>query len=68
MADTVHRPLFSNQEDVSKRLQLKRHTGTHDKRYRLVLLATKEQPKRPSQKESKCPVCRISVLICDRDI
>lgn len=49
----THRPLYSNQQNVSKRMRLMRHTGTHDKKYRLVLSATRKPTKGPPQQQSK---------------
>ncbi|SPO05465.1 uncharacterized protein DNG_08152 [Cephalotrichum gorgonifer] len=40
MEELMEVALFSSTRNVSKRLRLMRHTGTHDKRYRLVISAS----------------------------
>lgn len=53
VALTPYSPLFSNSRNVSKRLRLMRHTGSHDKRYRLVISATERQTNNRSRQQSK---------------
>ncbi|PKS10921.1 hypothetical protein jhhlp_002679 [Lomentospora prolificans] len=55
MEELVNVPLFSASPNVSKKLRLLRHMGSHDERFRLVISAV-ERPARGAPRQEHIPV------------